>query len=191
MRRVLLVAAQLLMLVGAAGVALAQRDCGDGLPCGKLYWDLPVLPTLFSPTPMPTIQITAVQTSTPAPTGAASATPAPTGTLQADFSQIGNQFSTLQAVVNATSVPVLVSGTPMSPSDQLVELGDDAGTFFGYARGFSEASLGGWSPFIALLVLSSVIVLGIKSLSFILPIAAVLFRLILRIIEVVKQLIGL
>lgn len=190
MRRLILASCLVLMLA-VAGRAIAQKDCGDGLPCGKLYWDLPPLPTLYSPTPMPTIQITAVQTSTPAPTGAASATPAPTGTLQADFSTIGEQFETLQAVVNATNVPVLVSGTPVNPSDQLVALGDDAGTFFGYVRGFSEVSLGGWSPFVALLILSSVVVLGLKSIGFLLPIAAVMFRLIVRIIEVVKQLIGL
>lgn len=192
MRKVLLAAVAVLILVAAGGV-LAQKDCGDGLPCGKLFWDLPVLPTLNTPTPMPTIQITAIPTSGPAPTSAGPATPttAPTGTIQADFSAIGEQLETLAAAVNATTVPVIISGTPVNPGDELTALGADAGSFFGYVRGFSEASLGGWSPFLGLLMLSLTVVVGIKSLSFILPVAAVLFRLILRIIEVVKSLIGL
>src|SRR5690242_14233759 len=110
MRRAILT---LLVLFTVGGVVAAQKDCGDGLPCGKLLWDLPVIPTLASPTPMPTIQITAVQTATTAPTGAASATPAPTGTLVADFSNVADQLATLAAVVNATQVPVMnASGTP-------------------------------------------------------------------------------
>src|SRR5689334_19660627 len=100
MRRLTLLCLVALAMVGmVAGGALAQKDCGDGLPCGKLSWDLPVLSTLASPTPMPTIQITAVQTATAAPTGAASATPLPTGTLVADFSSVGDQMNTLAAVV--------------------------------------------------------------------------------------------
>jgi hypothetical protein len=193
MRRLLLVAALMLILVTVVGVAFAQKDCGDGLPCGKLLWDLPVLPVLPSPTPMPTIQITAIPTNGPVPTGtgAATATTAPTGTIQADFSSIGNNMNTLAAAMNATSIPVMVSGTPVSPGSQLTTLSADAGSFFGYVRGFSEVSLGGWSSFIGLLMLSLTIVVGIKALGFILPVGAVIFRLILRIVEFVKNLIGL
>jgi hypothetical protein len=192
MRKRLLVTGLVLMLV-SVGVTLAQKDCGDGLPCGKLLWDLPVLPVLNSPTPMPTIQITAIPTNGPAPTGtgAATATTAPTGTIQADFAVIGDNMNTLAAAMNATSIPIVISGTPVSPADELTSLGEDAGSFFGYVRGFSEASLGGWSPFIALLILSLTIVVGIKALGFILPVGAVIFRLILRVVEFVKKLIGL
>lgn len=184
----------ILCLVGllGVGVTLAQRDCGDGLPCGKLLWDLPPLPTLRTPTPIPTIQITAIPTGGPTATGgAATPTVAPTGTIQADFSAIGDQMETLAAYVNATSVPVVISGTPVDPGSELTTLSANAGSFFGYVRGFSEASLGGWTPFVGLLLLSLTVVIGIKSLAFILPIGAVVFRLILRIIEFVKNLIGL
>ena len=87
MRRAILT---LLVLFTVGGVVAAQKDCGDGLPCGKLLWDLPVIPTLASPTPMPTIQITAVQTATTAPTGAASATPAPTRPSRSACTQRGS-----------------------------------------------------------------------------------------------------
>jgi hypothetical protein len=142
---------------------------------------------------MPTIQITAIPTTGPVATGtgAATATVAPTGTIQADFSAIGNHMNTLAAAINATSIPVMVSGTPVSPGDELTDLGADAGSFFGYVRGFSEASLGGWTPFVALLILSLTIVIGTKAIGLLLPLGAVLFRLILRIVEFVKNLIGL
>lgn len=188
MRRAILILLALLLVVG---VAVAQKDCGDGLPCGKLVWDLPVIPTLASPTPMPTIQITAVAPATTAPTGAPTATEAPTGTIMADFSNIGDQLNTLSAVVAATDVPVMVSGTPVTVDEQLTQMTTDAGTFFGYLRGVQEISLGGFMPFITLIITTLIIAIAIKGIGFILPIGAVVLRLILRIVEVVKQLIGL
>lgn len=192
MRKLILLAALGLGLV-AGGVAVAQKDCGDGLPCGKLLWDLPPLPTLQTPTPIPTIQITAIPTNGPAPTGTGAATPtvAATGTIQADFSAIGDQMNTLAAAINATTAPVMSSGTPVNPGGELTTLSANAGSFFGYVRGFSAASIGGFTPFFGLLFLSLTVVIGIKSLGFLLPVGAVLFRLILRIIEVIKKLIGL
>jgi hypothetical protein len=188
MRRATLI---LLALLLVAGVALAQKDCGDGLPCGKLVWDLPVLSTLASPTPMPTIQITSIPASTNVPTGAPSSTPAPTGTLIADFSNVGDQLNTLSAVVAATDIPVLVSGTPVTGAEQLTQLTTDAGTFFGYLRGVQEVSLGGFMPFITLIITTLIIAIATKSAGFLLPVVAVVFRLILRIVEVIKKLIGL
>ncbi|HSS99928.1 MAG TPA: hypothetical protein VLK33_22995 [Terriglobales bacterium] len=188
MKRALLT---LLALFTVAG-GLYAADCGNGLPCGKLGWTLPAFPVLNSPTPMPTIQITAVQTATAAPTGAPSATPAPTGTLVADFSNVADQLATLAAVVNATQVPVLnASGTPISGDEQYTQLTTDAGTFFGYMRGVQEANLGGFTPWIALLVTTLVIAIATKGAGFLLPVVAVVFRLILRIVEVIKKLIGL
>lgn len=189
MKRALMALVALLM---AVGVVAAQKDCGDGLPCGKLVWDLPVLPILNSPTPMPTIQITSVIAATNAPTGAPTSTPAPTGTLVADFSNVAAQLNTLAAVVNATQVPVLnASGTPISGDEQYTQLTTDAGTFFGYLRGVQEANLGGFTPWIALLATTLVIAIATKGAGFILPVVAVVFRLILRIVEVIKKLIGL
>lgn len=184
-------AASILIILFTASAVLAQRDCGNGLPCGRIPWDLPIMPRLSSPTPMPTIVIPAEVTEEPGPTAAPTYTPAPTGTIAADFSEIGDQLSTLSAVVNATPVPVLVSGTPVDTGAQLVELGSDAGIFFGYVRGFSEANLGGLSQFVTFALFSLVVIIGIKAFGWILPVAAVVFRIILRIVEVVKALIGL
>jgi hypothetical protein len=148
-------------------------------------------PALPSPTPMPTIQITVLPTGGPTATPGPTNTPAPTGTLFADFSNVGDQLETLAAVVNATSIPVEVNGTPVDPGSELEGMTGDAGTFFGYLRGFSEVNLGGFTPWVGLLILGFVLLVSMKSLGFILPVAAVIFRLILRIVEVVKQVIGL
>lgn len=190
-RRLALIPGALLILLLVVGTAYAQKDCGDGLPCGKLLWDLPVLPTFASPTPIPTVVYTAVVTNTPAPTSAPTATIAPTGTVMADFSDVGDQLNTLSAVINATDVPVLVSGTPISGEEQYTQLTTDAGSFFGYLRGVQEANFGGFTPFLGLLITTFIIGIATKGASFILPVLAVIVRLILRIVEVIKKLIGL
>lgn len=180
------------LAIFAVAGAVYAADCGNGLPCGKLGWTLPSFPVLNSPTPMPTIQITSVVAATTAPTGAPTSTPAPTGTLMADFSNVADQLATLAAVVNATQVPVLnASGTPISGDEQYTQLATDAGTFFGYVRGVQEANLGGFTPWIALLVTALVVAIATKGAGFLLPVVAVVFRLILRIVEVIKKLIGL
>jgi len=51
--------------------------------------------------------------------------------------------------------------------------------------------LGGFTPWIALLATTLVIAIATKGAGFILPVVAVVFRLILRIVEVIKKLIGL
>lgn len=192
MNKRLRLAALLLTFFCLYRVTLAQQNCGNGLPCGAIPWTLPNFPVLNSPTPMPTVAITAISTAAPPPTSVPPSTPMPTGTIDADFSSLADQLGTLQAVVNATSPPVMVSGTPMDTTTQLTELGADAGTFFGYVRGLSQANLGnGITPFLTAIFAGLVLVIGIKSLGYILPIAAVLFRLILRIVEVVRKLIGL
>lgn len=190
MRRGLLTASLVLIILTTSAV-LAQKDCGDGLPCGKLYWDLPVLPSLPSPTPIPTVAITLIPTLTPVPTGAPTATVAPTGTVMADFSEVADQLSTLSAVINATEVPVLVSGTPITGEEQYGQLTTDAGTFFGYLRGIQQANLGGFTPFLALLITTFIIGIATKGAGIFLPVVAVIVRLILRIVEVIKKLIGL
>jgi hypothetical protein len=140
---------------------------------------------------MPTVVITPATTGTPAPTAAPTSTPAPTGTLAADFSDLSNQLSTLQSVVNSTPMMVEIDGTPVDPADQFEELGENAGSFFGYVRGFSEVSLGGLTQFINFAIFSLVVIISMKSLGWLLPVAGAVFSLILRIVEVVKGLISI
>lgn len=65
MKKLLIVLSLLLLAIPVA----AQSDCQNGLPCGVAPWRLPIFPALRSPTPFPTVLVTAVPpTATPSPT---------------------------------------------------------------------------------------------------------------------------
>lgn len=183
MKRVLLIALTLSLSVGVA--AAQQRECGNGLPCGSIPWPLANPPALTSPTPMPTVGVTAVlPTSTP---GGPTATPIPpTAGFDIDTSGISDQFATLQAMAEATDEPVLVDGTPVSTNEQLTEIVDDSTTFFSYVRGIAEVDLGvGFSPIWGFIFLSFVVVLSVTIFTYILPVLSALFGLIRKIIGIV------
>jgi len=177
------------LLVGvlfSVGVVAAQNDCGDGLPCGRIPWELPVLPPLPSPTIIPTIPVTyVVPTQTPGgPTATPTSVPADGG-FDIDVSGINDQFATLQALAAATQPSVLSSGTPVNNDDQMATLTNNSGTFFGYVRGVSEMNLGGLTPIFGFVILSFVTVVGVKVITLLLPVLAVLFGLLRKVISVI------
>lgn len=182
MKRSLLIALILMLSVGVA--AAQQRECGNGLPCGSIPWPLGNPPVLTSPTPMPTVGVTAVlPTVTP---GGPTPTPIPpTVGFDIDTSGISDRFATLQAMAEATDEPVLVDGTPVSSTDQLSEMAEDSTTFFSYARALASVDLGtGFSPIWAFGFLTFAIVLGVTIITYILPLLAALFGLIRKVIQV-------
>ncbi len=183
-RTLTLLIASLLTFILGVGFIHAQDDCGDGLPCGRIPWDLPVLPGLPSPTPMPTIGVTLVPpTQTP---GGPTATPAPTDAgFDLDVSGINDQFATLQSMAEATEPVVEVSGTPVSASEQLDTLAEDSYTFFGYVRGVSQIDLGGLTLVLGFILTSFIVVVAIKSITFILPVLLALFNFIKSVISVI------
>jgi len=169
----------------------AQATC-QNLPCGPIPWPLPGMPVLVSPSPMPTlnVNITAV------PTGAATATPVPliptNPPIDLDTDGINNQLATLQSVMESTSMVIQdINGTPVDTNATFTELGDNAGTFFGYARGLSDLSFGKLSPLIAFALLALVTVLSVKSFGFFLPIIAAVWGFIRKIVQIVLEFIPL
>lgn len=181
----------LLMAAGWAQPARAQNsDCGNGLPCGSIPWPLPNPPQLASPTPLPTIGVTLnPPTQTP---GGPTATPAPTQAgFAVDTSGIGNQFGTLQALAGATEQMIVVSGTPQSASAQLDTLAENSTTFFSYVRGLSELSLGGLTPLISFLVISFLVVIGVKAITLILPVLMAIFNFLKGLVQLVLDFIPL
>lgn len=189
MKRLLLI----LILLAAIALPVLAGDCGNGLPCGPLGWTLPPLPVLPSPTFMPTLAITAIaptQVSGAVPTAPAIPTAPPL--VEVDTSGIGDQMATLNAVVAATSVPIVdLNGTPVDTDASFTELGDNAGQFFGYARSLSEASVGELTPLLAFGLLSFVVVIAVKIPTYLLPIAAAVFGLIRKIVQVILEFIPL
>lgn len=177
----------LLVLVLAVPVA-AQDDCGDGLPCGKIPWDLPVLPALPSPTPMPTQAFTAIPPTPGA--GTPTWTPSPTATESAsvDTDVLGDQVATLGAVINSTPGTINdLNGTPVNANEVYEELGENAGTFFGYVRGITEASFGELSPLFNFTFLGLLVVISVKLLTFLLPVGAAMFGIIRNVISLIRD----
>lgn len=98
MRKLLL----LFVLVMMSSPALAQSDCGNGLPCGPVPWRLPQFPDLSSPTPMPTLEIPESDINPP---GQPTATPAPINTatpIALDTGEIESQLDTLNTLLQQT-----------------------------------------------------------------------------------------
>lgn len=182
-----LLMASLLTLFWGVSIIRAQDDCGDGLPCGRIPWDLPVLPGLPSPTPMPTSGVT-IAPPTQTPSGP-TATPIPptagAGGFDLDVSGINDQFATLQSMAEATEQVVVVSGTPVSSSEQLDTLAADSYTFFGYVRAVGSLDLGGLTLILGFILTSFIVVVAVKSITFILPVLLALFNFIRSVISVI------
>ncbi len=172
------------MLILGASLVVAQDDCGDGLPCGKIPWSIPPLPQVESPTPMPTIGVTiSVPTQTP---GGATATPAPTSTPNLDTSGISDQMGTLQSVMASTPLSVSdLNGTPVNTDDTFTELGSNAGTFFGYIRTISTVGFGQMTPLVSFAFIAMVVVISIKASGFIIPLGAAIFGIIRKVIGLI------
>lgn len=185
MRRALLAIVAAVVL--GVGVALAQDDCGDGLPCGRIPWDLPILPALPSPTPMPTLAFTAIPPTPGA--GTPTWTPTPTATPGGlDTGDLDNQVATLGAAINATPISINdLNGTPVNNQESFEELGLNAGTFFGYARAITSASFGEMSPLFNFGFLALLIVISVKLLTFLLPIGAVVFGILRNVISLIRD----
>lgn len=179
--------ALLLILILAGPLTVNAQSTCNNLPCGPLPWSVPLFPPLVSPTPMPTVQLTAVPTATPgpSPTSGPSETPAPTGTVFSDFSAVGDSLSTLNAVVNATDIPVEINGTAVNSDDQLATMAAGTTDFFSYVRGFSEVDLGGLGSIITFALSAFAIVLAVKAFSLLLPILTTIFGIVFRIADFV------
>lgn len=144
----------LLMLVSLP--SLAQSDCGNGLPCGVVPWQLPVYPTLESPTPIftpisvitATPNLTVTATSTPSPTLTPSITPTGTQSGQGFFDDF---VLTLEAQGSATPFEIEINGTPVSDLGADV-IEENSEFFFSYMKGFLGGNWAG--PFTPLLQLA-------------------------------------
>ena len=160
----------------------AQSNCGNGLPCGPIPWTLPQFPDLRSPTPFIWEQANEVAlTSTPVPSatsiGSSFITPTPFATFE-DFS---NNVATLQAVFEATEIPITNElGTPIALDATIAENGS---IFFSYARGFTANSFGVFAPLIDFIIFAFLLTLFYAVLQFALPVLTALFGAFRKLIQ--------
>lgn len=182
-------------LLHSTSMVTAQNQCGQGLPCGPVPWPIPQLPELASPSPFPTIEITSTPSPTPGatPTPTNTLTPSPTATIPTpttfpsptsflDTTEIFEQMGTIQAIANATTVPI-----EEDPGDINSEMGTNAGTFFAYIRGLSEANFGVLSPLVVFMLTSFTFVLVVKAAQLFMPMVSVGFGFLRKIVEFVLE----
>lgn len=192
MRRWLIPLALLVMAIPLA-TASAQRDCGNGLPCGAIPWPRPNLPRLSSPTPMPTFILNTSPTPTltvtpggPTVTPIVPATPTPGAIDPTQLAEVQGRIATLNALVAATPQVVLnPSGTPVGVDQELNNIASGANLFFGYARTVSQTSIGKMSPILGFVIMALVVTIGYKTLTFILPLIVALWGMVRKIISLI------
>lgn len=180
MKRVVIV---LLLLIAASAARAQDDECGNGLPCGPLPWPVPVLPDLASPSPMPTISITATDippTSNPSPP-----TSTPTPTPAGDIPSL--EIAVTAAVDLAERTPDTIIGLDGMGFDIMEIASADTGLFFSYVRGFSTLTFGVFTPLVLLLITFLVVTLVIYAITFFWPIIATVIGLIRRAVQLVLE----
>lgn len=188
MRR--LAALILLALLALPVPAQAQNDddtCGRGLPCGPMPWPLPVLPTLQSPTPFPTVILQATPTppgDTPTPTNTFTPTATIAPTQEFDIDELADRVGTLEALAEQTNEPIFnIDGTE--------EVGDfgpiatNSLTFFSYVKGLSAIETGPFSPLVGLMFSMFGFMLFITLLPFILPLIAAIYGFVRKVLSLI------
>ena len=175
-----------LLFLAALPVSAQSKNCGSGLPCGPLPWQLPALPTLASPTPMATLSITA----TASPSGTPQLTPTaqlatmiPPPTVDLDISGVEEPFATLNAILAST--PMVLLNPEGTEEPILNNLDENASVFFSYAKGMTTDWAGPIAPLITLTMTAFVTVIGVKIVTFILPLVSAIFGIIRKIISLI------
>lgn len=189
-----------------------SRDCGFGLPCGPIPWNLPRYPILESPTPMPTLFSSATPTSTmtptltpvptnftPSPTASATMTPSRTPTLTATFTatalfdtqELADNIATVRALIDSTPISVEVAGTPVTVADQISTAAPGIEDLFGRAKGIIGADWGPFTPLFQTAFMGIAIFLFIIILTYTIPIIGFVFGMIRKIYTAITDLIPL
>lgn len=176
----------LIVLLSSQAVA-AQSNCGNGLPCGTVPWRLPTVPRLNSPTPMPThvVQDDSINPGAPTATPAPFATPTAVGDM--GITGLEDQIATLQAVIDGTPITVEDHGIATEEPD----MGESAGAVFGFILGLQGVHFGVLTPLVTFVFFCLFTVIAMKAGFFILPVIAVVFGFIRKIISAILEFIPL
>lgn len=187
-----------------------SRDCGSGLPCGPIPWNLPAYPILASPTPMPTFFASATPSPTftlsptvsptnftPSPTftptGTPTATHTPTTTATAtalfDTGPLNDALATAGVVMNSTPIGIEVSGTPITIVQLVTTAAPDVENLFGRFKGIIQADWGDFQPVMAAFAFTIALMLAVGAFSIGLPILKFIVAVVFKIYTAVTDLI--
>lgn len=180
-----------LLILILAVPAVAQSNCGNGLPCGSLPWDLPQFAPLRSPTPLSS------GLANPAPTATPNENPSvpSTATPIFDPAQLQGQFSTIQAIIEATPEVTLEAfmpdGTPISEETIIDNMNTNAVSVFSYIKGFSSQTFGVFAPILDFLMFVILFLMGNVVTQMLLVLAVDIIGLLKRIITFILDFIPL
>lgn len=167
-----------LLALGAGALPAAAQDCREGQPCGPVPWIVPTLPALPSPTPMPTIAITSEAVLPPESTD-----PPPPPDYGLDTGGIDSSFATLNAIMAATPMVLL---NPEGTAEPIMgDLDENASVFFSYAKGMTTDWAGPIAPLISLTLTGFVTVIGVKIITFLLPLVSAVFGIVRKILSLI------
>jgi hypothetical protein len=173
----------LIVLISLWAMPTFAQTCGNLLPCGNVPWGLPSYPVLRSPTPV-VLNNAAIVVMTNTPVPASTATPFSsfiTPTPFMDTGQFGDNIATIQALFDATDIPVLnAEGTPAGLDDTIAVEGS---LFFSYAKGFTANSFGVFAPMVNFIIFSFLFAIVFAITRLALPVAAALVGAIRKIIQ--------
>jgi hypothetical protein len=167
-----------------------QDDCGNGLPCGPVPWTVPNYPIILSPTPFPTtwIQTTPTPTATPETTETATPTLTPTAEPTVDSTPLYEAIEELEDFIGGTREPVVIDGHDFT-LDSLADR-PSTETFWSYLAGLFSVEIGKSQPFLNFAFYAMGIVLVTKSITFVLPVLAVVYSVLLKVVDTVVGLIS-
>jgi hypothetical protein len=174
MRLIGLVAALLLMILC---IPVALAECGYGERCQGVPFRIDPLPRLQSPTPFPTSNATTIPTETPTSSGSGSVTTPTT----IGVGGLGDQVSTLQAIINTTPVGI----NAIAPTLSLSDLGENSATFFGYMRGLTAMNLGYFQPLVNFFFGALVLIIATILITNNLPLIAAIIGVIRKVIQLI------
>lgn len=154
----------------ATPTPLQQSDCGNGLPCGPIPWQLPIMPALESPTPL---DLSSDQSADPG------ATATPTPDFLVEITQISDLTNNLS---NLTGTPFDFQVTEEAEYETIFE---NSTLFFSYVKGLTLADLGIITPLLTGFFLLSTLTILLKLSLFLLPVVGMIIGLIRKIIELI------
>lgn len=175
----------LLLILCSVGIVSAQ-NCDPYLPCGPLPWSLPSLPDLSSPTALPAQA--ASGPGTPTATAVSSGLIIATSTPPFSVDELNNSVGTLQALANATSMPIYdLTGTPVNTDQSIATLTANTSTAFSYIRGLSSISFGPLTPLVTLTFTAIFLFIAFNIVGFLFPFVMAIFGVIRKAVELVLE----
>lgn len=149
---------------------ILSSDCGHGLPCGPIPWDLPSLPRIMSPTPIPTVHImaTATPTQTLIPTITPTPEMTPTPTQQVD-EMVDDLMGNIGDLINQTPIPIEHDGQKVD-FDSISQY--ETATLWGYLRGILTINAGIFNPILSIVVFGLFAMIFTKSSTLTIPLMA-------------------